>query len=161
MILADAGATEALGRGLALAIREQAAAAGGGGPGAMLVFLEGPLGAGKTTLARGLLRALGVTGTIRSPTYTLVEVYPGAQVPACHLDLYRLADPEELEMLGIRDYLAEMGLCMVEWPERGAGFLPVADLTARLAHAGARRAATLSASTARGTEIVARCTEFC
>jgi tRNA threonylcarbamoyladenosine biosynthesis protein TsaE len=99
-----------------------------------LVFLEGDLGAGKTTLVRGLLRGLGHQGPVRSPTYTLVESFelPGALVH--HLDLYRIADPEELEYLGIRDLLNDASLVLVEWPERGAGVLPAPDLEVVIAH---------------------------
>lgn len=100
-------------------------------PGA-LVFLHGDLGAGKTTLVRGLLRAYGVSGAVRSPTYTLIEPYEVAVGPSqrrlYHLDLYRLADPEELEYLGWQELLADGGLLLIEWPERGAGWLPAPDL---------------------------------
>jgi tRNA threonylcarbamoyladenosine biosynthesis protein TsaE len=103
-------------------------------PGGALVFLEGDLGAGKTTLVRGLLRGLGHRGPVRSPTYTLVETYelPGALVH--HLDLYRIADPEELEYLGIRDLLDGNSLVLVEWPERGAGVLPAPDIRVHIEH---------------------------
>ncbi len=141
--LGDAEATERLGRALATLLPEQG-----------LVTLSGDLGAGKTTLVRGVLRALGVAGAVRSPTYTLVEPYllPGRRV--FHLDLYRLADAEELEFIGIRDLLAPASLLLVEWPERGAGVLPGADLAIRLAHAGAGRDAELSAPTPAGTRVL-------
>jgi len=93
-----------------------------------VVFLRGELGAGKSTFARGVLRALGVQGPIKSPSYTLVETYELPAITAVHLDLYRLLDPEELEHLGLADYHRPGFLWLVEWPERGAGRLPDADL---------------------------------
>ena len=92
------------------------------------VHLTGELGTGKTTLVRGFLRASGVAGTIRSPTFTLVEEYRIGAMTVRHYDLYRLSDPEELEFLGLRDHLAADSLCFFEWPERGVGVLPAADL---------------------------------
>ncbi len=94
-----------------------------------VVFLRGELGAGKSTFARGVLRALGVTGPIKSPSYTLLETYELPAVTAVHLDLYRLEDPDELEHLGLADYHRPGFLWLVEWPERGVGRLPPADLT--------------------------------
>ena len=93
-----------------------------------VIYLRGDLGAGKTTLVRGLLRGLGYQAPVRSPTYTLIEPYEAVEPPVVHLDLYRLADPEELDYLGLRDLLERPGLMLVEWPERGAGALPPADL---------------------------------
>lgn len=136
LAIADAGAMDTLGRRLAGVLDRG------------VIFLEGELGAGKTTLARGILRGLGHTGTVRSPTYTLVEPYelPGGTV--YHLDLYRLADPEELEWLGLRDMLERDALLLVEWPERGAGCLPGADLVVRIApRDGGRSVDLVSAST--------------
>lgn len=139
--LPDAAATEALGAALAATRPE----------GGALVELEGDLGAGKSTLARALLRALGVTGTIRSPTYTLLERYPLADGrEAAHLDLYRVADPDELDYFGLDGLLAEPTLWLVEWPERGAGRLPPRDLRIMLAHAGEGREARLEASSDPG-----------
>lgn len=114
---ADADAQEALGR-------ELAAALGGRG----VVYLEGELGAGKTTLTRGILRGYGHTGAVKSPTYTLVEPYELAAATVYHFDLYRLTDPEELELMGMRDYCRADTLAVIEWPERGHPFLPPADL---------------------------------
>ena len=93
-----------------------------------LVFLNGDLGAGKTTLTRGLLRAAGHKTAVKSPTYTLVEEYSLSTAKLYHFDLYRIKDPEELEWMGMQDYLAEQSLCFIEWPENGKGFLPKADL---------------------------------
>jgi tRNA threonylcarbamoyladenosine biosynthesis protein TsaE len=93
-----------------------------------VVFLSGELGSGKSTFARGALRALGVSGSIKSPSYTLLEIYERPTVTAVHLDLYRLLDPEELEHLGLPDYHRPGYLWLVEWPERGAGRLPQPDL---------------------------------
>ncbi len=88
-----------------------------------IITLKGNLGAGKTTLVRGALEARGITTGVRSPTYTLVEFYQLPELSVAHLDLYRLADPEELEYLGFRDYLQSNTLCLIEWPERAAGYL--------------------------------------
>lgn len=108
-----------------------------------LVFLIGDLGAGKTSLVRGYLRAAGFLGTVKSPTYTLVEEYTLGQQKIFHFDLYRLTDPEELEWMGIRDYLTPSSLCFIEWPEKGKGFLPDPDALITLRTEGEGRLLTL------------------
>mgnify|MGYP001301193012 CR=1 FL=1 len=123
-------------------------------PSRAIVFLKGDLGAGKTTLARALLRGLGVQGPVRSPTYTLVERYPLAAGEAVHMDLYRLADPGELDFLGLDDLHAEAALWLVEWPERGEGALPDCDLIVELGVAGEGRRARLRPCSPAGAEWV-------
>ncbi len=137
--LPDEAATQAFARALAATA-----------PSPAVVHLDGDLGAGKSTLARAWLRALGVLGTIRSPTYTLVERYPLADGEALHLDLYRIGDVGELEFLGLDD--AAPALWLIEWPDRGASALPAPDLRIALAQAGAGRVATLSAGSTAGRD---------
>ena len=144
LFLPDAAATDALGARLAQAL-----------PARAVVHLHGDLGAGKSSLARAMLRALGVTGTIRSPTYTLVEQYPlPAGGTALHLDLYRIGDPGELEFLGLDP--AEARLWLVEWPARGEGALPPVDLEIGLAVDGAGRRCQLLSRTPVGAAWLAR-----
>lgn len=115
--LENSDATEKFGAGLFSKLPKKA-----------LIFLEGNLGAGKTTFVRGLLRAAGVTGAIKSPTYSLVEEYEVGLRKVFHFDLYRLADSEELEWIGIDDYLNQNALCFIEWAQKGKGILPHPDL---------------------------------
>jgi tRNA threonylcarbamoyladenosine biosynthesis protein TsaE len=121
-----------------------------------VIYLEGDLGAGKTTLVRGILWGSGHRGAVRSPTYTLLEPYEIGRVNLYHLDLYRLGDPEEIEFLGLRDLLDEQAMLFVEWPERGEDMLPPPDLRARIAYAGEGRILDLVPRGPRGAELVAR-----
>jgi tRNA threonylcarbamoyladenosine biosynthesis protein TsaE len=115
-----------------------------------ILFLEGDLGAGKTTLSRGIIRGLGHVGPVKSPTFTLVEPYEIGTVRAFHFDLYRLVDPEELEYMGIRDYFDGDALCLIEWPQKGAGFLPKPDLTITISAAVVGRSLQILPQTERG-----------
>jgi tRNA threonylcarbamoyladenosine biosynthesis protein TsaE len=121
VFLNDSDATEKFGAELWTKLPEKA-----------LVFLHGDLGAGKTTLVRGLLRAAGVAGAIKSPTYAVIEEYSVAERKIFHFDLYRLADAEELEWIGIDDYLNQNALCLIEWSCKGEGVLPKADVNITL-----------------------------
>jgi len=123
---------------------------------ALLIALQGDLGAGKTTLSRGVLTGLGHVGAVKSPTYTLVEPYELALGQVCHFDFYRLQDPEELEYMGFRDYLVESQLCLVEWPERGAGFLPKADMLIEIVQLHKGRKLTLSAQSEQANIIISQ-----
>ena len=141
--IASEAEMEALGGQLARAIT-----------GGCSIFLQGPLGVGKTTLVRGFLRALGHVGKTRSPTYTLVETYQLGSFEIHHFDLYRLNDPEELENIGIRDYFSDDAVFITEWPERGGDFLPSCDLEINMLYDGTARKVFIKASSPAGQVLV-------
>ena len=122
----------------------------------MIVGLAGGLGAGKTTLARATLRELGVAGTVRSPTYTIAEPYDTRIGRIWHLDLYRIADPDELEFIAIRDLVSDSAACLVEWPERGRGGIPEPDCLVTLAVDGSAKRLRIEPRTARGDALASR-----
>jgi len=137
--LMDTAATEAAGAALGELL-----------PPSLVVYLHGDLGAGKTTLVRGMLKALGHPGRVPSPTYTLVEPYELGGRELKHLDLYRIADPEELEFLGVREM---EGVVLIEWPERGGHFLPAPDMSCRLSVVPEGRELEVEGLTERGREV--------
>ncbi len=142
LLLTDAAASDGLGAALAAALPDAAAGA--------VVHLHGELGAGKTTCARSLLRTLGVSGLIRSPTYTLVESYSLSEFTCIHVDLYRLQGAREVEELDLRSYLGAGSLMLIEWPERGGVAVPPPDLDITLDYAGEGRRASLVGRTGLG-----------
>jgi tRNA threonylcarbamoyladenosine biosynthesis protein TsaE len=143
--LPDEAATLALGARLGRALA----------PG-LSVWLRGDLGAGKTTLARGVLRQLGYIGKVKSPTYTLVELYAISRFNLYHFDLYRFADPDEWHEAGFRDYFNAASVCLVEWPERAGGHLPPPDLRIDLEILDEGRVARIEAMTEEGRACIAR-----
>lgn len=143
-LLEDSEATEAFGATLARC----------SAPGT-LIYLYGELGAGKTTLVRGFLQALGHRGAVKSPTYTLVEPYELEGHRVYHFDLYRLGDPEELEYLGIRDYFDDHALALIEWPQQGAGILPAPSLALQLDYRDSGRRITLTPQNGAGKQLCA------
>ena len=130
--LRDEAATLALGAALSAQVNEG------------IVYLQGPLGAGKTTLVRGFLRALGYEGLVKSPTYTLIEPYELTERRIAHIDLYRVNDPAELDFIGLEDVLQVSELVFVEWPERGGDYVPKQNYGVRFEVVGKQRRALLS-----------------
>ena len=122
----------------------------------LTLTFKGQIGAGKTTLIRALLKSLGVEGTIKSPTFSIVEEYPLSQFKICHFDLYRIAHPEELEYIGFRDYFTADSVCLIEWPELAGEILPQVDLCfeLKLQHNG--RSVSVAAETSRGECLMKR-----
>ena len=149
LIAASAGDTEACGARLARALPTRV-------PQMLQIHLHGDLGAGKTTLARGFLQALGYSDVVRSPTYTLVEAYALGAVTVVHTDLYRLRDPDELEALGLRDLAVADHVWLVEWPERAGAWLPAADIDITLAAHPTFHSIELKAATAAGAQWLAQ-----
>ena len=149
LIAATPGETEAVGARLARALPAAPSTA-------LQVRLHGELGAGKTTLARGFLHALGHVGMVRSPTYTLVESYPLGAITVVHADLYRLQDPDEVEGLGLRDLAGAGHVWLIEWPQRAGAWLPAADVEITLAAQPTFHSILLQASSATGAQWLAQ-----
>jgi tRNA threonylcarbamoyladenosine biosynthesis protein TsaE len=149
MNLPDSGATESLGRALAVTLPDTATAGA-------VVYLQGDLGTGKTTTARSMLHSLGVVGKVRSPTYTLIDTYLLPRVACVHIDLYRVQSLNEVEELGIRDLAGPGSLMLIEWPEKGAGVIPLADLTLVLDYADEARRAIVTPGSGFGENWVAK-----
>jgi len=122
----------------------------------LVVHLIGDLGMGKTTLSRGFIQGLGHEGKVKSPTYTLVEPYELERFTVYHFDLYRLSDPEELEFMGVRDYFSPATVCFIEWPEKGVGVLPQADISINITQWQSGRCLTLTANSDNGQAQIER-----
>ncbi len=123
--------------------------------GSFILLLSGDLGTGKTTFARSFIHASGFDGVVKSPTYTLVEPYPVSNQRICyHFDLYRLGEPEELEFIGVRDYFNETDVCLIEWPEKAAGFLPPADWKCEFEYLKKGRNLKISALSDKGKDLM-------
>ena len=145
VFLPDEAATRAAGARLSAAL-----------PSGAVVYLQGELGAGKTTLTRGLLMALGHTGRVKSPTYTLVESYPLATCTVHHFDLYRFADPAEWHEAGLSELFDAHSLCLIEWPDKAGTWLPAADVLLALTLEGEGRRLTLTACSPQGHACLTR-----
>lgn len=150
--LKDEHATVGFGEQIANALRSLAAP--GAGICDFTIYLSGTLGAGKTTFTRGLLVGFGHSAAVKSPTYTLVEPYQLEEQKIYHFDLYRLADPEELEYLGIRDYFSESALRIIEWPQKAEGYLPEPDLKVDLDLDVPGRSANVQTGSAQGSAVL-------
>jgi len=146
--LPDEAATIAIGSGLAEVMKSSTVQQ------SLVVYLNGDLGAGKTTLTRGFVRGMGHVGNVKSPTYTLVEPYELANWRIFHFDLYRLADAEELEYMGIRDYFNNDCCCFIEWPEKGTGLLAKADLIINIVYQDEQRIIELQAESDHGEQVM-------
>jgi tRNA threonylcarbamoyladenosine biosynthesis protein TsaE len=149
IILADEAATLALGAALARVVE----------PG-LIIHLDGDLGAGKTTLVRGLLRALGDNGPVKSPTYTLVEIHAVSGLNLYHFDFYRFNQPEEYLDAGLDEYFDGNGVCLVEWPDRAAPYVPTPDIRVRLTVEGTGRLAAIEAGSEKGRQCLTALTNF-
>ena len=151
--LADENATIAVGTAIADTIKAVLKQG-------LIVFLNGDLGAGKTTLTRGFVRGMGHVGNVKSPTYTIVEPYELADWRIYHFDLYRLSAPEELEYMGIRDYFEDNCCCFIEWPEKGQGLLAQPDIIINLTYVDEQRTISLESTTEKGGELITALPNF-